>query len=100
MVYSQLHNGWVGLPPRNHLLLLWGGVYFVSFEVVMKLVEGWGVGWGGHTWQYGVSLGDRVTADVRKWCLETFDADRCYVGNWNVAFNNEADRNWFMLRWS
>jgi len=62
----------------------------------MKLVRGW----GGHTWQYGVSLGDRVPEDMREWCLETFGTDRCFVGYWNVAFENEADRNWFMLRWS
>ena len=58
----------------------------------MKFVVGYGVGWGGRTWKYGVSLGDGVTADVREWCLETFAPDRCHVGNWNVAFVNEADR--------
>lgn len=62
----------------------------------MKLV----VGRGGDRWQYGVTLGDRVPVDVKEWCLETFAPDRCHVGNWNVAFDNEADRNWFIMRWT
>ena len=62
----------------------------------MKIVVGWGDG----SWKYGVSFDGHVPTDVKEWCLEMFDPDRCHVGYWNVAFKKEVDRNWFILRWA
>ena len=53
----------------------------------------------GHTYPYGFGFDSLVPMEVREWCHETFDGDRCHVGRWNVAFKNESDRDWFILRW-
>lgn len=45
--------------------------------------------------------------EVRNWCLETFGPPNSIQsgGRWNhvtsdmIYFKNEADLNWFMLRW-
>ena len=53
----------------------------------------------GNTYPYGFGFDSLVPTEVREWRHETFDGDRCHVGNWNVAFKNESDRDWFILRW-
>ena len=44
--------------------------------------------------------------EMRKWCSETFGREhyccfsRDFKNEIHFYFSNEADRNWFMLRWS
>ena len=50
---------------------------------------------------YGVrfSVKWNVRSEMFRWCTEQFDND-VSLGILMVAFRHEADRNWFILRWS
>ena len=50
---------------------------------------------------YGVRFTVQFTvrAEMVRWCTEQFGRD-VSLGILMVAFRHEADRNWFILRWS
>lgn len=57
------------------------------------------------TGTYNVIVSWMMVGDMHDWCEETFgysDFIRWYYDNSveTYVFQNEADRNWFVLRWS
>lgn len=50
---------------------------------------------------YGVNFVStfKNTTDIGRWCLEQFGSDVSF-GIFSFTFRYEADRTWFLLRWS
>lgn len=51
---------------------------------------------------YGIQFQDTLLlpVGVLAWCKEQFKDDNWRYLSRSIWFNNEADRNWFILRWS
>ena len=53
-----------------------------------------------YSYRIGFSDRPKIPLEVRQWCRENFNEERCYVGTWTIWFKTSAELNWFILRWS
>ena len=42
----------------------------------------------------------KLYAEMIRWCYETYEPSKWHRESYCVRFQAEADRNWFLLRWS
>lgn len=50
--------------------------------------------------RYYVTISVIVTEEMKEWCRNNYKINTFAYGIYNLYFKNEADRNWFVLRWS
>ena len=50
--------------------------------------------------RYYVTISVIVTEEMKEWCRNNYKINTFAYGIYNLYFKNEADSNWFVLRWS